>query len=112
KRLARHRSNSLSGPGKTPHLKRQLKPQPQPFTSSSTTRANRASDSSSVKLCPTNVGSCVCIAAPLTVYLYRASMAQLSVFSWRGGGQAMGAQARYTPMVGESEGSVFQCPIR
>jgi len=24
----------------------------------------------------------------------------------------MGAQARYTPMVGESEGSVFQCPVR
>lgn len=24
----------------------------------------------------------------------------------------MGAQARYTPMVGESEGSVFQCPVQ
>lgn len=24
----------------------------------------------------------------------------------------MGAQARYTPTVGESKGSVFQCPVR
>lgn len=24
----------------------------------------------------------------------------------------MGAQARYTPTAGESEGSVFQCPVR